>query len=82
MKEKILFGLLLLPLLLFGDTKTYNQQIVINLWNKDLKEITKIKRAFEEVARKYELEIQIQNIPESDIKWKEMLDAQKEEKNK
>ena len=82
MKNKLLIILLFLPLLLLGDSKTYNKQLVINLWNKNLGETTEIKKAFDEVANKYGLEVQIENIPDNDINWKEIVDVKKEKENK
>ena len=69
MKKSLYLFLLLLPFIITGDNKTYNRQLVINLWNKTVGEITEIKKEFEKVAEKYELTVRLQNIPEMEVKW-------------
>ncbi len=70
MKKKIIFTIFLfLPFLLLGESETYNQQIVINLWNKNLKEITEIKKVIENAVEKFNLEVKLQDIPEIEIEW-------------
>jgi hypothetical protein len=70
--RKLLLFLLFLPLLLTGDEKKYNQQVIINIWGKTAKEINIIKTDIERTAQKYGLDVILQNIPEIDVKWQKV----------
>lgn len=54
------------------EGQKYDRQLVIKLWDKSAGEITLMKADFERVAKKYNLKVEIQNIPETDKQWRKL----------
>ena len=72
--KKLLLILLFIPLLfLYGDEKKYDQELIIRLWGKTLKEITEIKVKIEKVLEPYDVRVIVQPVSEMNQKWQKTI---------